>query len=121
MRISVAVLLVLALVGCAPNTDAAYKNCHDTLSLSVTLDDNLTFVRERLLHSEAPLPEVLQTYGRVRSGDLMAAEAAPAVLTVLQMAGIVAMAEGRLRVRNRIYEQVFNQAWLKRVSPQIEI
>jgi len=87
---------------------------------SIEIDDNLTFVRERLLHSDAPLPEVLQTYGRVRSGGPVAVEAAPAVLTVLQMAGVVCMAEGRLRVRNRIYEQVFNQAWLKRVSPQID-
>jgi len=42
MRILSLVALALLLSGCAPNTDAAFKNCKDTLSLAVTLDDTLT-------------------------------------------------------------------------------
>lgn len=36
------VVALLALAGCAPNTDAAYKNCYETLGLTWQLDDTLT-------------------------------------------------------------------------------
>ncbi|MCA0218436.1 MAG: hypothetical protein LCH43_13925 [Actinobacteria bacterium] len=43
MRILSLVALALLLTGCTPNTDAAYKNCYDTLSLTVKYDETLTF------------------------------------------------------------------------------
>ena len=77
---------------------------------AVETDDNLMFVRKRLPHSEAPLPEVLRAYARVRSGRSIAAKGNSAVVTALQLAGIVRVVQNRLQVRNRIYQQVFNQA-----------
>jgi hypothetical protein len=37
-----AAVFMVALAGCAPNTDAAYKRCFDTLTLTANLDDTLT-------------------------------------------------------------------------------
>lgn len=37
-----AVVLALALTGCAPNTDAAYKHCYDTLTFGLRIDDTLS-------------------------------------------------------------------------------
>jgi hypothetical protein len=81
---------------------------------ALEVDDNLLFVRERLLRSEVPRAELLSFYGRVRSGERVASNGADPVRAALRLAGIVREAEGSLRVRNRIYEQVFNLEWVQR-------
>lgn len=45
MRIALPVAVValaLALTGCAPNTDTAYKHCYDTLTFGLRIDDTLS-------------------------------------------------------------------------------
>ncbi len=54
-------------------------------------DDNLLFVRERLLRSEA-----------------------------LRLSGVVRVEEGYLRVRNRIYQRVFDRDWVLANTPDAE-
>ena len=75
-------------------------------------DDNLIFVRERLLRGRSSLPGLLQLYRRIRSGESVAAEETSAETTGLRLCGIVRQENGRWRVRNRIYERVFDLPWI---------
>jgi WD40 repeat protein len=91
-------------------------------------DDNLLFVRERLLKSEAGyLPEgevrasLLDLYGKVRTGQRVALDDTNQLVGLLRLSGITRMAEGRLRVRNRIYERVFDRNWITAHMPDAEL
>ncbi|MFN0067382.1 MAG: AAA-like domain-containing protein [Limisphaerales bacterium] len=85
-------------------------------------DDNLAFVRERILRNEGGRVAALVLYREVlrRPGRQRVDELDPAVAQ-LRLAGIVRADEGRLRVRNRIYEEVFNDAWVRANLPDAEI
>jgi hypothetical protein len=39
------------------------------------------------------------------------------LIDLLRLAGIARVAEGRLRVRNRIYERVFDREWIAQHMP----
>jgi len=86
-------------------------------------DDNLLFVRERILRGEEDLTNLLELYGRVRRGrrvmPVMDDEANPLV-SVLRLSGITRAESGRLRVRNRIYEQVFDRVWIAANLPEAD-
>jgi WD40 repeat protein len=92
-------------------------------------DDNLLFVRERLLHNEADCASLLTLYAQVRrrAGAVADDETSPLV-TSLRLSGIVRSeaparggGPGRLRVRNRIYGRVFDAAWVKASMPDAEL
>lgn len=74
-------------------------------------DDNLTYARENLLRCRKPR-QALEVYARVRSGETVHADPVNPVFNCLDLSGIVRSDRGRLRVRNRIYERVFNSAWV---------
>ncbi len=74
-------------------------------------NDNLLFVRERLLRSDARV-EVLQLYARIRGGEAVPAHESDPCFHVLRLAGITRVVDDALRVRNRIYEQVFDPNWI---------
>lgn len=85
-------------------------------------DDNLAFVRERILRAESDrvaalvrYREILRHPGRVRLDEL------DPPLAQLRLAGIVRAERGRMRVRNRIYERVFNDAWIRKNLPDAEV
>src|SRR5207244_2725446 len=83
------------------------------LSLSAQeKDDNLLFVRERLLNSEADLAGLLDMYRQVRAGKRVAVDDTNQLVSILRLSGITQVPHGRLRVRNRIYERVFDRAWV---------
>ncbi|MBV8856310.1 MAG: AAA-like domain-containing protein [Acidobacteria bacterium] len=84
-------------------------------------DDNLLFVRERILRSEADRAALLDLYAKVRGGKRVADDDADRVVGVLRLAGIVAADGGRLRVRNRIYGHVFDGAWIVANMPDAEL
>lgn len=84
-------------------------------------DDNLIFVRERLLRSEADLGSLLDLYGRVQQGTRVDDDETNPLVTVLRLSGITKMQEGRLCVRNRIYEKVFDQEWISANLPDAEL
>ena len=84
-------------------------------------DDNLLFVRERILRGEADLASVLDLYAQVRRGKRVADEVTNPLVTVLRLAGITRVADGYLRVRNRIYERVFDRAWVLANMPDAEV
>lgn len=75
-------------------------------------DDNLIFVRERVIRSPAGIEALRGAYDRI-TGEAVATpddEDNPAINELL-LSGLIASEKGRLRPRNRIYERVFSNAW----------
>jgi WD40 repeat protein len=96
-------------------------------------DDNLLFVRDRLLRTEAETASLLSLYAQVRrqgrspherreagAGGVPDDEMDPRV-SLLRLSGIVREAEGWLRVRNRIYARVFDREWVAANMPDAEL
>jgi WD40 repeat protein len=84
-------------------------------------DDNLLFVREWLLRGEADRASVLELYGQVRRGQRVADDETNPLVTLLRLSGVVQAVKGRLQVRNRIYGQVFDAAWVQANMPDAEL
>jgi WD40 repeat protein len=84
-------------------------------------DDNLIFVRERLLRSGSDVAALLNLYARVRRRKRVSDDDSQPLVSILQLSGITNAQNGRLRVRNRIYERVFNGEWVKANLPGAEI
>jgi hypothetical protein len=84
-------------------------------------DDNLLFVRERMLRNETDVAGLLLLYGKVRNGGKVRDEETKPLVTVLRLAGIVCVRGGYLRVRNRIYAEVFDKAWVIANLPGAEL
>lgn len=84
-------------------------------------DDNLLFVRERLLRSEGNRADLLSVYDSIRRGRRVPDDETSPLISVLRLAGIVRAEGGCLRERNRIYEHVFNAAWVRAHMPDQEL
>jgi WD40 repeat protein len=84
-------------------------------------DDNLLFVRDRLLRSDADVPSLLELYLKVRQGEAVADDETSQQVSVLRLSGIVKSARGRLVARNRIYSRVFDRAWVHAHMPEAEV
>jgi WD40 repeat protein len=84
-------------------------------------DDNLIFVRERLLRSGADVTALLNLYSRVRKKKTLADDDHQSLTSILRLSGIARAEDGRLFVRNRIYERVFNSEWIKANLPGAEV
>ena len=85
-------------------------------------DDNLLFVRDRLLRSEEDRAGLLDLYDKVRRrpGSVRDDESSP-LISVLRLSGIVSVINGTLHVRNRIYNQVFDRDWITANMPGAEL
>ncbi|HXJ60063.1 MAG TPA: AAA-like domain-containing protein, partial [Verrucomicrobiae bacterium] len=83
-------------------------------------DDNLLFVRERLLRSEADLTTLLELYSKVRRGQPVDDEETSRPGSILRLSGIVKSVQGRLKPRNRIYSRVFDRRWVEAQMPDAE-
>ncbi|MCX6360987.1 MAG: AAA-like domain-containing protein [Armatimonadetes bacterium] len=79
-------------------------------------DANMAFVRHRLLSDQPGLPlgaTLLDAYQRaLRGRELIRDHPADPVATGLRLSGIVRVEDGVLRVRNRIYAEVFGRKWI---------
>ena len=84
-------------------------------------DDNLLFVRERLLRSEVDLAGLLTLYGRVLRGKPVADDETNPLVGVLRLSGIARSEGGSLRVRNRIYARAFDAAWVASAMRDAEV
>jgi hypothetical protein len=84
-------------------------------------DDNLLFVRDRLLRSEADRAALLDLYAQVRSGRWVAVDDTNQLVSILRLSGIVRTLAGRLQVRNQIYERVFDLNWITSHMPDAEL
>lgn len=82
-------------------------------------DDNLLFVRERILRSEAEVPALLDLYLKVWSDQRVPDDETNPLVTVLRLSGIARAAQF-LEVRNPIYRRVFDRAWIMANTPEAE-
>ncbi|HEU0178926.1 MAG TPA: AAA-like domain-containing protein [Blastocatellia bacterium] len=83
-------------------------------------DDNLLFVRERLLRSEVDLAGLLSVYAEARRRKRVRYVETDPFMSVLRLSGVARLRDGSLQVRNRIYERVFDQDWIKESMPEAE-
>lgn len=84
-------------------------------------DNNLLFVRERLLRGEADLASLLDLYRRVRSGAPVQDDETHPLVSSLRLSGVTCAEKGQLKVRNRVYSQVFDQRWISANMPDAEM
>lgn len=84
-------------------------------------DDNLLFVRERMLRSEGDLAGLLDLYAQVRRDKRVRDDETNPLVSILQLSGITRVVEGLLSVRNRIYERVFDRKWVIANLPDAEL
>ncbi|MBC8353420.1 MAG: AAA-like domain-containing protein [Planctomycetes bacterium] len=82
-------------------------------------DDNLIFVRERILRSSTDVAAVLDLYRAIHRGQAVSDDNSANIET-LKLSGIVRSQEGQVRPRNRIYEAVFDAAWIRTNMPDAE-
>ena len=76
-------------------------------------DTNLQFVRDMLTKKAFNREAVLAAYDAIRSGARVNDKELDQIASWLKLSGIVRRQDGLLRVRNAIYEQVFDQRWAR--------
>jgi AAA-like domain/PASTA domain len=76
-------------------------------------ESNLQFVRDMLTKKAFEREAVLRTYGHVRSGVSVPDNELDLVASWLKLSGVVGRKSGLLKVRNAVYERVFDEAWVR--------
>ena len=76
-------------------------------------DSNLAFVRDMLTKKAFNREAVLREYGKIRRGERVPDKELDQVTSWLKLSGIVAVRDGVLRVRNAVYEHVFDERWAR--------
>lgn len=84
-------------------------------------DDNLIFVRERLLRSEVDVAGLLLLYRKIHGGQLVPDDETNSLVSILRLSGITRGINGYLQVRNRIYWRVFDLNWIQTNMPAAEV
>jgi WD40 repeat protein len=88
---------------------------------AIEREDNLLFVRDRLLFGQTDVAGLLSLYRQVRRGQRVMAESGP-LSDALRLSGLCSpTATGILQVRNRIYQRVFDEAWVRSQMPDAEL
>src|SRR5262245_375357 len=65
--------------------------------------------------------DVLSLYEKILRGGEVFDDESNRLVTVLKLAGIVRVEDRKLKVRNRIYERVFDKTWVRENMPGAEI
>jgi TolB-like protein/Flp pilus assembly protein TadD len=82
-------------------------------------DDNLLFVRERILRSgHEHLGTLLNLYEQIRNRERVRDDESNFWINQLRLAGITRVDKGLLVVRNRIYHRVFDEEWIRNNRPE---
>lgn len=84
-------------------------------------DNNLQFVRDMLTKRSPDIHRVMRTYKEIRSGQAVPDDERSIPKSHLKIAGIVRRSEENLRTRNRIYEQTFDLAWIRKNTPSTTV
>ena len=109
----------------APRPSAAeVDQLCDALFLSKSAresDDNLAFVRNRLLGKENDLAALLHMYQQIRRGKTVRDDDTNPLCAVLRLSGVCKTEGDALKVRNRIYDRVFDKDWIVSHLPGAEI
>lgn len=82
-------------------------------------ETNLSFVQRRVLEGGEDVTALLELYRRARRKEIQEEPGSP-LGAILKLSGIVRSVRGQLRVRNRIYARVFDEAWINRSIPDGE-
>ena len=85
------------------------------------VDANLAFVRNRLLDGVIDIAGLLDMYDKVYRGARVPDDDTSPFCTNLRLSGIVRVEGGVLKVRNRIFECVFDRAWVRENMPNAEL
>lgn len=90
-------------------------------------EPNLADVERRLLEPDIPglAPEeartqVLQLLGLLLQGRLINAVEPNPVIATLRLSGVSTEQDGKLRIRNRLYQLIFDERWRRRNMPDAE-
>jgi type II secretory pathway pseudopilin PulG len=83
-------------------------------------DDNLIFVRERLLRSLVDTVSLLHKYGQILNNERVPFDDSDSLITTLQLSGITKVENGCLIVRNRVYRTAFDRKWIEANIPADE-
>jgi type VI secretion system ImpC/EvpB family protein/type VI secretion system ImpB/VipA family protein len=82
-------------------------------------DSNLSFVSSHIRGSRE-MRSLLQIYRRIRSGTSVQHNPSLSTHTELKLSGIVVIdEEGNFQIRNRIYREVFTEAWIRRIEGEM--
>lgn len=82
-------------------------------------DENLKFVQNRVRGISIPeRRQLLRLYRRVRQGERIRDDDRSPIQNQLELTGLVTVVEGYLCVRNRIYQTVFDEWWIKANLPR---
>jgi WD40 repeat protein len=84
-------------------------------------NDNLAFVRDRLLEGGEDRASLLDLYRQVWMGKRIVNDETNPLCTVLRLSGIVQVVRGHFQVRNRIYARVFDLRWIQANMPGNEL
>lgn len=82
-------------------------------------ETNLSFVQRRVLEGGEDVTALLELYRRARRREVREEPGSP-LGAILKLSGIVRSVRSQLRVRNRIYARVFDEAWINRSIPDGE-
>ena len=80
-------------------------------------DGNLQFVSDMLTKRAPDVEGALKTYGEILAGNAVRDDEQSPVKTSLKLSGVVRREGADLRTRNRIYEAVFDEKWVKDHMP----
>lgn len=112
----------------AENTDVATIAKVDRLCETLFLDeraaeknDNLVFVRERMLRSEVDRFELLNLYAKIHQGRCVRDDPGNPLVGVLRLSGIAREEKGYLQIRSPIYSRVFDCNWVRHNLPDAEV
>src|SRR6185437_8385785 len=83
-------------------------------------DDNLIFVRDRILKSEEDRAAVLDLYRKVLRGKPVKSADNNPLISVMRLSGIMRLVDERVVIRNRIYRRVFDRKWVEANMPDQE-
>ncbi|MET0626524.1 MAG: AAA-like domain-containing protein, partial [Pyrinomonadaceae bacterium] len=85
-------------------------------------DENLSFVRQRILRSdEANRASLLEHYQKIRNGKRVLDDENSPLVSILRLSGVTRPVSGLLHVRNRIYHRAFDSNWVTKNLPDAEL
>ena len=71
-------------------------------------------IRDRILRNQQRCGRLLGLYQKILQYGEITADDSPEQ-TELRLSGLVVTSQGKLRVKNRIYQAIFNQAWVEKI------
>ncbi|MCP4345624.1 MAG: hypothetical protein GY795_08860 [Desulfobacterales bacterium] len=81
-------------------------------------DTHLKFIRDYLLEDNKKVRKTLKTYRSVLENKEIPYDEQSPVHSRLKLAGVVRAENGKLFIRNRVYQKVFDRKWIKENTPR---